>query len=198
MPEEVVRNTFFRGIPRLSILYISTTWERPSRRDGPRRRSLATVLGKAYAVGDIARRISLRSNGPLLVHNNYELCTGLSDPWIRTNHSVLNENNWRNPYDNWSISCGWRGCHPSRSVVRWGTLRSNNQPRCRICRRTRRTHSWGMLGWPSMRSHNPARPCCRQSGCMEPSTCCTWTTRRRGCCCRKRKFRLWKNNECVI
>ena len=35
------------------ILYISTTWERPSRRDGPGRRSSASVLGKAYAVGDM-------------------------------------------------------------------------------------------------------------------------------------------------
>ena len=49
------------------ILYMSTTWERPSRWDGPRRRSSATVLSKAYAVGDIARRIPLRSNAPLLV-----------------------------------------------------------------------------------------------------------------------------------
>ena len=31
------------------------------------RRSSATVLGKAYAVGDIAWRIPLHSNGPLLV-----------------------------------------------------------------------------------------------------------------------------------
>ena len=52
------------GHPQNIILYLSTTWERPSRRDGPRRRSSATVLDKAYAVGDIARRIPLRSNGP--------------------------------------------------------------------------------------------------------------------------------------
>ena len=55
-----------------NILYISTTWERPSRRDGPPRRSSAPrssapVLGKAYAVDDIVRRIPLRSNGALLV-----------------------------------------------------------------------------------------------------------------------------------
>ena len=58
-------------MPRKSssaILYISTTWERPSRFDGPRRQSSAPVLGKAYAVGDIVRRIPLRSNGPLLVY----------------------------------------------------------------------------------------------------------------------------------
>ena len=86
------------------ILYISTTWERPSRRDGPRRRSSATVLGKAYAVGDIARRIPLRSSGPLLVWHmanfaflenpstyiinslklNFKVSTPLKIPWHPT------------------------------------------------------------------------------------------------------------------
>ena len=62
------------------ILYISTTWERPSRRDGPRRQSSAP-RSSATAVGDIAQGIPLRSNGPLLVfYKARSTAQGLPEP----------------------------------------------------------------------------------------------------------------------